>query len=170
VASSNNEIEAASLSRMASKKVCGDILRVYCTKNRRHSKPLPSTVIPSREDGEESPATCHRRTLRGTFRTVRTAYNFYVYILSNKWRNVLYTGVTNDLQKRLWQHRNGAGRGFAKRYNCDQLVYFEWYDDIRQAIARETQIKGWSRSKKDVLIASTNPELRDLSGEWNGPE
>jgi putative endonuclease len=97
---------------------------------------------------------------------VRIAYNFYVYMMTNKGKNVLYTGVTNDLQKRLWQHRNSNGKSFTKRYNCDRLVYFEWYQDIRQAIDRETQIKGWSRSKKDALIATLNPEWKNLAEEW----
>jgi putative endonuclease len=100
---------------------------------------------------------------------VRVAYNFYVYMMTNKGKNVLYMGVTNDRQKRIWQHRNQNGSSFTKRYNCDRLVYFEWYQDIRQAIARETQIKGWSRSKKDALIASLNPEWKDLTEDWDTP-
>ena len=101
---------------------------------------------------------------------VRIAYNFYVYMLTNKPNEVLYTGITNDLEKRIWQHRNLRGNGFAHRYNCDRLVYYEWYQDVRQAIERETQIKSWSRSKKDSLIASMNPEWRDLSEEWDALE
>jgi putative endonuclease len=91
-------------------------------------------------------------------------------MMTNKWNNVLYTGVTNDLQRRLWEHRNLVGRGFTKRYNCNRLVYFEWYQDIRDAIARETQIKAWSRAKKDALIASLNPEWKNLSHEWDAPD
>jgi putative endonuclease len=89
---------------------------------------------------------------------------------TNRWLNVLYTGVTNDLSRREWEHRNKFNEGFTKTYNCDRLVYFEWYQDIRQAIARETQIKKWSRAKKDALVASMNPEWRDLSEDWKAPE
>lgn len=101
---------------------------------------------------------------------MRVAYNFYVYMMTNRWKNVLYTGVTNDLLRRGWEHRNKVHDGFTKMYNCDRLVYFEWYQDIRQAIERETQIKKWSRAKKDALVASMNPEWRDLSEDWNAPE
>ena len=95
---------------------------------------------------------------------------FYVYMMTNRWKNVLYTGVTNDLVRRVWQHRKRVKEGFTKKYNCDQLVYLEWYQDVRQAIERETQIKKWSRAKKNALIASLNPEWRDLSDEWFVPE
>jgi len=89
-------------------------------------------------------------------------------MVTNRWRNVLYTGITNDLHRRAWQHRNGVGSRFTRRYNCDQLVYFEWYVDVRQAIERETQIKSWTRAKKDALVGSVNPDWRDLSREWDG--
>ena len=97
---------------------------------------------------------------------MRTAYNFYVYMMTNRWKSVLYTGVTNNLETRVWQHKNRVKEGFTKRYNCDRLVYFELYQDVRDAIVRETQIKKWSRAKKDALIAPTNPEWRDLSEGW----
>src|SRR5258708_5218781 len=86
-------------------------------------------------------------------------------MLSNRWRNVLYIGVTNSLETRIWQHKAKLVRGFTKDYNCDQLVYFEIYERIEQAIAREKQLKGWRRAKKDALIARMNPELKDLSGK-----
>jgi putative endonuclease len=109
-----------------------------------------------------------RAEVRGKLIIVRVAYNFYVYLTTNKSSEVLYTGVTNDLQRRLWAHRNSRGRFFAARYNCHRLVYFEWSQDIRDAIAREKQIKGWSRAKKEALIATTNPEWKDLSAGWSG--
>ena len=93
-------------------------------------------------------------------------HQYYVYMVSNRWHNVLYIGVTNSLEKRMWQHKAGKISGFTKTYNCDQLLYFELYENIVQAIAREKQLKGWRREKKDALIAKMNPELRDLSGEW----
>jgi putative endonuclease len=93
-------------------------------------------------------------------------HQYYVYMVSNRWDNVVYIGVTNSLEIRMWQHKAGTISGFTKQYNCDQLMYFELYDNIIQAIAREKQLKGWRRAKKDALIARMNPELRDLSAEW----
>ena len=81
----------------------------------------------------------------------------------------LYVGVTNDLEKRVWQHKNGVFEGFTSRYKLDRLVYYEQYSDIRNAIAREKQIKGGLRIKKLQLIVSMNPEWRDLSEEWGKP-
>ena len=85
-----------------------------------------------------------------------------VYILTNKNNTVLYTGVTSTLIKRTIQHKEKLVPGFTKRYNIDKLVYFEFYTDIRDAIAREKQIKAGSRKKKVELIESMNPEWRDL--------
>ncbi len=94
---------------------------------------------------------------------------YFVYILTNRWRNVLYIGVTNSLERRVWQHKNKAVPGFTKTYNCDRLVYFETYDEIDQAIAREKQIKGWVRAKKNALIEAQNPSWKDLAAEWFAP-
>jgi putative endonuclease len=80
----------------------------------------------------------------------------------------LYTGVTNDLVRRVWEHKTGTGSDFAARYKIDRLVYFERFGDIRNAIAREKQIKGLLRIKKIALIVSLNPAWRDLSAEWCG--
>ncbi len=87
-------------------------------------------------------------------------------MMTNRWKNVLYTGMTNSLEKRVWQHKNHAIPGFTKRYNCDRLVYFETYTEVDQAIDRETQIKGWSRPKKNALVASLNPDWSDLAADW----
>jgi putative endonuclease len=75
----------------------------------------------------------------------------------------LYVGVTNDLQKRVYQHKTGEGDGFASRYNITSLVYFEETPDVRAAIAREKELKGWLRRKKTALVDSANPRWRDLS-------
>ncbi len=91
---------------------------------------------------------------------------YWVYMLTNRWRNVLYTGVTNSLERRTWEHKNKAVPGFTKQYNCDRLVYFEQYDEIDQAIARDKQIKGWLRAKKNALIEAQNPEWNDLAADW----
>ena len=81
---------------------------------------------------------------------------FYVYILTSKHNIVLYTGVTNDLQRRCIEHKKKAVKGFAKKYNVDKLVYFEVFDSVSEAISREKQIKGYSRAKKLNLINSVN--------------
>ncbi len=93
-------------------------------------------------------------------------HQYWVYMMSNRWNTVLYTGVSNSLQRRVWQHKNGAIPGFTKKYNCTKLVYYEEYDRIDQAIAREKQIKGWLRARKDVLVATMNPEWKDIAEDW----
>ena len=90
---------------------------------------------------------------------------YWVYILTNKNRTVLYTGVTNDLKRRTWQHREQVHDGFTKRYNVNKLVYYEVCSNPRSAIAREKQIKAGSRQKKIDLINGLNPEWRDLYEE-----
>jgi putative endonuclease len=89
----------------------------------------------------------------------------YVYILSNKGRTSFYIGVTSDLRTRIYQHRYEHGSAFTSRYNCHDLVYYEFYDYIVDAIAREKQLKRWHRQWKINLILSVNPGLRDLSDE-----
>lgn len=79
---------------------------------------------------------------------------------------MLYTGITSDLEHRVWQHKNGTFEGFTKKYKCNRLVYFERYDQVQSAIGREKQIKGWTRAKKIALIESMNPRWRDLSEHW----
>jgi putative endonuclease len=87
---------------------------------------------------------------------------YFVYILASK-RLVLYIGVTNDLRRRIYEHKNGIFEGFTKQYNVDRLLYVEPFDDITQAIAREKQLKGWSRAKKLVLIQRVNPEMNEIT-------
>jgi putative endonuclease len=89
----------------------------------------------------------------------------WVYILVGR-TGTLYTGVTSDLYSRVLQHRNGIKSGFASKYQCNRLAYFEEYGDIGAAIAREKTIKGWTRAKKIALIESLNPEWRDLAKHW----
>jgi putative endonuclease len=86
----------------------------------------------------------------------------FVYIIASRSHN-LYTGVTNDLERRLREHREGLVRGFAKRYRIHRLVYYEGFGDIRAAIAREKQIKGWDRKKRIALIEADNPTWTDLA-------
>jgi putative endonuclease len=92
--------------------------------------------------------------------------DYYVYILTNR-SKTLYTGVTNDLERRLFEHRHHLVRGFTAKYRVDRLVYFETTPNVLAAIAREKQIKGWTRRKKIALIESANAGWRDLCEEWN---
>jgi putative endonuclease len=87
----------------------------------------------------------------------------FVYLMTNKTQTTLYTGVTSSLVRRVTQHRNGEIQGFTTRYNINCLVYFESFNDIRDAIGREKQIKGWTRAKKEALVGAKNPEWNDLS-------
>lgn len=90
---------------------------------------------------------------------------FYVYLLTNWNSKVMYVGVTNDLQRRLYEHKNKLVKGFTEKYNVDKLVYFEETDDVISALAREKEIKKWRREKKNNLVLSINPEWKDLSKE-----
>jgi putative endonuclease len=98
-------------------------------------------------------------------RQSRSVSDYWVYILASKHRT-LYTGMTNDLERRLFDHREGLVRGFSRKYNIHHIVYFEWTDNPLAAIEREKQIKGWSRGKKIALIETKNPDWRDLSESW----
>lgn len=89
--------------------------------------------------------------------------NYYIYILANWTNSVIYIGVTNNLSRRLFEHKNKLLDGFTKKYNLDKLVYFETYNDINEAILREKELKKWRREKKNNLIESLNPDWRDLS-------
>ena len=90
---------------------------------------------------------------------------YYVYILTNSTRR-LYTGVTSDLQRRVYDHKSKLISGFTKKYNLTWLVYYETTSEVKAAISREKQIKGWVRRKKLALVESMNPEWKDLSVEW----
>ena len=92
---------------------------------------------------------------------------YYVYIMTNR-SGTLYTGVTNDLQRRVSEHKREAIPGFTRKYRIDRLVYFESTDAVHCALAREKQIKGWLRAKKVALVESMNPEWEDLAAEWYG--
>ena len=92
---------------------------------------------------------------------------YYVYFLTNWDDSVLYIGVTNNLPRRLYEHRNGLVDGFTKKYNVHKLVYYEYTNDVYSAISREKQLKKWTRAKKNALVVKENPQWRDLSLEWN---
>jgi putative endonuclease len=91
---------------------------------------------------------------------------YYVYIMTNK-SKTLYTGVTNNLERRVYEHKHRLIPGFTSKYNITKLVYYEEGNDVHIALTREKQIKGWLRAKKIALIESVNPEWKDLSLEWH---
>ena len=91
---------------------------------------------------------------------------YFVYILTNRTNKVLYTGVTNNLERRLYEHKNHLVDGFSSKYNTNKLVYYEVSESIESAIAREKQIKAYRRDKKIALINESNNEWKDLSLEW----
>ena len=88
-------------------------------------------------------------------------FMYYVYILTNKTDTVMYIGVTNDLRRRLYEHKNEQIEGFTKKYHVHKLVYFEEYSEVNDAIAREKQLKRWVRSKKNWLVETKNPNWDD---------
>ena len=91
---------------------------------------------------------------------------YYVYMMSN-WNNkVLYTGVTNNLERRVYEHKNKLIKGFTAKYNINKLVYYDYTNDVTSAITMEKKIKGWDRQKKNELIESINPQWKDLSDEF----
>jgi len=90
---------------------------------------------------------------------------FFVYMMTNRSRVVLYTGVTNSLELRVWYHRSSTNKSFTKTYKVDRLVYYGEFNEARYAIAREKEIKGWRREKKNSLVRTLNPKWKDLGQE-----
>ncbi|MBR2416918.1 MAG: GIY-YIG nuclease family protein [Bacteroidaceae bacterium] len=93
-------------------------------------------------------------------------HQYWVYIMSNKSRKVLYIGITNDLYRRYIEHKTGIVEGFTKKYRCHHLIYFEEYNIVDEAIAREKELKGWRREKKEKLITFFNPLKRNLAEDF----
>ena len=93
-------------------------------------------------------------------------YNYYVYILTNFNNKVMYIGVTNNLERRLYEHKNGIFEGFTKKYNVKKLVYFEETNNIIEAIQREKQLKKKKKKKKNLLVEMQNKEWKDISDNW----
>ena len=91
---------------------------------------------------------------------------YFIYILCNKYNNVLYIGVSHDLYRRILEHKNKYYKGFTAKYNINKLVYYEVFGEIEYAIHREKQLKCWSRKKKFVLLAKYNSQMKDLSDVW----
>ena len=140
-------------------------MRGQCLHPLRHRRAGVLGVcypFPSRRFLETVIARSEQRERRGNL-IVLMIKRCYVYILTNESNRVLYTGVTADFEKRLRQHREGGGSKFAKKYKTHKLVHVETFSNIRDAIAREKQIKAGSRADKIALIERDNPEWRDLS-------
>ncbi len=97
----------------------------------------------------------------------KTVHQYYLYILTNKKNGTLYIGVTNDLERRIFEHKNKLIEGFTKRYDLTQLVYFESYQYVSDAIKREKSMKKWKRQWKINLIKEENSEWKDLAKDWN---
>ena len=91
---------------------------------------------------------------------------YYVYIMTNRRHAPLYVGVTNDLVRRVYEHRNKLAKSYASKYNITMLMYYETTNNVESAIAREKQLKGWLKEKKIALIESVNPNWKDLALEW----
>lgn len=92
--------------------------------------------------------------------------DYYVYMLTNKYNNVLYIGVTNNIKRRTYEHKMKIVEGFTSKYNCVKLVWYEHFADINLAISREKQLKNWKRVWKNVLIEEQNPNWNDLAERW----
>ena len=118
------------------------------------------------------PPSCHSERSRGISNSFLMSrdYNFWVYIVTNVHDSVLYIGITNDLARRVSEHRSGEVPGFTSAYRCRKLIYYEHSTDVQDAIAREKQLKKWSRQKKVALIATLSPDWKDLAPEVLGEE
>jgi putative endonuclease len=92
-------------------------------------------------------------------------HEYFVYIVCSR-SGTLYIGMTNSIYRRALQHKRGEIEGFASKYQCDRLVWYEGYDDVHKAIDREKQLKGWTRARKIALIESNNPRWEDLAEKW----
>ncbi|QTD37503.1 GIY-YIG nuclease family protein [Polaribacter batillariae] len=97
---------------------------------------------------------------------MKTIHQYYVYILASKIRGTLYIGVTNDLQRRVYEHKMGIKKGFTQKYGVNRLVYFETYQNIEEAITRENNMKKWKRAWKIKLIEEENKPWLDLAKDW----
>jgi putative endonuclease len=96
---------------------------------------------------------------------MKKQHNYHVYIMTNH-SGTFYTGITSNLEKRIYEHKNKINKGFTSKYNINKLVYFTLFSDANQAILFEKKIKGWKREKKIELINRFNPEWKDLSEKW----
>lgn len=129
---------------------------------------LPCIVIPSAAKRRAKRIVLRSR---GTLcsagsQQIHAEYIYYVYMMQSTSRRALYIGMTSNLRKRVWEHKNYIREGFTDDYNCTRLVYWESFDDVANAIDREKQLKRWRREKKEWLIERKNPGWKDLAAEW----
>ena len=112
--------------------------------------------------------SCHPELVSGSFLYyyLNMSKQAYVYVVGNN-KPVLYIGVTTDLQRRIYEHKNGLIEGFSKKYKCKKLLYYEVFEDINEAIAREKQLKNWHREWKLNLIKGANPKFKDLGESFS---
>ena len=94
------------------------------------------------------------------------SHSYFVYLMTTQNNRGMYVGVTNNLERRVWEYQNGVIEGFTKKYNVKKLVYFEETTDVHAALAREIEIKKWRRSKKNSLVIAVNPKWNDLRQNW----
>ena len=94
-------------------------------------------------------------------------HDYYVYVVANHTETVLYIGVTSDIEGRLWEHANGKGSKFTSKYHVNRLIFYEHFREVRDALAREKQLKGCTRAKKETLIRTLNPTYADLAANWH---
>ena len=106
------------------------------------------------------------KTIRIPGKVIKNVHQYYVYIVTNKKEGTLYIGFTNDLERRMHEHKSKLVEGFTKKYNLDKLIYFEVYQYVKDAIKREKQLKNWNRAWKIKLIETDNKEWSDLAADW----
>ena len=97
---------------------------------------------------------------------MKTIHQYYIYILASKFNGTLYIGITNDLQRRIYEHKKGTKKGFTQKYGISKLVYFETFQDVNEAISREKNLKKWKRDWKIMLIEEGNKKWLDLAQDW----
>ena len=126
---------------------------------------MPALSLPNGQSGLPARSRFGKGRRRSNLIRNEMDKQYCVYIMTNKWNQVLYTGVTNDLKRRVSEHKNKLVKGFTEKYHVDKLVYYDVGDDIEGAILREKQIKGGSRKDKLPLVNAVNKEWRDLYDE-----
>lgn len=131
-------------------------------KESRDSKGLGSVVLFSLRKQGSLNAFDNILTFAGNIHRLESSVPYYVYILTNFKKTVLYIGFTGNLEERITQHKSGQVEGFTKRYNVNSLIYFEEFDDINDAKARERALKAWKRAWKEELINASNPEWDEV--------
>src|SRR6266487_4808482 len=155
-------MKVSSARRSTSNCVASGSVTLRFTKSALRSKTYLSSSRPNMRRNNRRPRDegCHPERSEGPHKMTKT---FYVYMMTSRSRVVVYTGMTNSLVRRVWQHQKGEIEGFTKKYKVNRLLYYENFDDPRNAISREKEIKGWRRGKKNALVETLHPKWTDLS-------